>query len=591
MSNEAKNPWLQGPWIDLTIGCGGWSLPLMALAMWGNAIDMVTMSLVFYALAMFVNNPHFMATIHRAYGTRRDFCKYRFFTIYLTVFMVLTLFVLHWKPTLLPWVFTTYLVWSPFHYTGQNFGIALLLLGRRNARPNRRQRHYLHLSYLLAYALWVVALMAQASEDPKVLTLGWSKSITQPLILTLALGFLASAGYALTSLARQTSLRAILPAAVLTLSQALWFVLPNLFSFLVEIPLPSNYWSAGILAFLHCAQYLWITSYYTKREVESGQSGNDRTWRPWRYYGALVAGGIALFIPGPWIASRLFGYDLLESLFIFLALVNLHHFILDGAIWKLREGHIARLLLGQGQAESSPEKDALAGQPVFSLPKPLVYLLLAGVLTVGLIDQMQFGFTLRETSLEKIEFAEQLNERDSRVHFRKAMILYDNGRVDEAMAALDQALALNPRQLPPHYLRARILAETGHLEDAYQQYSTMLHLFQPMGPILQNAGVFALHTNRLEEAIDLYEETLRRHPDRTFIYLYLGEAHQRSGHWEDALRNYTRYLKHHPLPPLESAKPEEIAPYRDLFGAIAACYQAMGEEKEAAFWQKLQSLL
>ena len=30
---------------------------------------------------------------------------------------------------------------------------------------------------------------------------------------------------------------------------------------------------------------------------------------------------------------------------IFTALVNIHHFILDGAIWKLRDGRIATLLL------------------------------------------------------------------------------------------------------------------------------------------------------------------------------------------------------------------------------------------------------
>src|SRR6202034_4761608 len=59
----------------------------------------------------------------------------------------------------------------------------------------------------------------------------------------------------------------------------------------------------------------------------------------------LVLGGIALFIPGPWVASRAFHQDFAASFLIFTALINIHHFILDGAIWKLRDGRIAAVLL------------------------------------------------------------------------------------------------------------------------------------------------------------------------------------------------------------------------------------------------------
>ena len=65
----------------------------------------------------------------------------------------------------------------------------------------------------------------------------------------------------------------------------------------------------------------------------------------WGYLGTLAAGGIALFIPGPWLVSYVFQYDFAASFMIFTALVNIHHFILDGAIWKLRDGRIAALLL------------------------------------------------------------------------------------------------------------------------------------------------------------------------------------------------------------------------------------------------------
>jgi len=37
------------------------------------------------------------------------------------------------------------------------------------------------------------------------------------------------------------------------------------------------------------------------------------------------------------------------------AVVNLHHFVLDGAVWKLRDGRVARALLRSQPAEPGPE--------------------------------------------------------------------------------------------------------------------------------------------------------------------------------------------------------------------------------------------
>src|SRR6202521_4737024 len=106
---------------------------------------------------------------------------------------------------------------------------------------------------------------------------------------------------------------------------------------------------------MHSSQYLWITSYYARREAGGkGASG----WRPFAYFAVLVAGGIALFVPGPWLASRLFHYDFGASFLIFTALVNIHHFMLDGAIWKLRDSRIAVLLLNSRVRVSDSIADA-----------------------------------------------------------------------------------------------------------------------------------------------------------------------------------------------------------------------------------------
>ena len=64
------NPWIFRPSVDLLIGCGAWSLPLLAVTFYLSQRDAVHVSFVFYFLGVFCNQPHYMATVYRAYRTQ-----------------------------------------------------------------------------------------------------------------------------------------------------------------------------------------------------------------------------------------------------------------------------------------------------------------------------------------------------------------------------------------------------------------------------------------------------------------------------------------------------------------------------------------
>ncbi|HYK48239.1 MAG TPA: hypothetical protein VEU94_00830, partial [Terriglobales bacterium] len=53
--------WIYHPWLDLIVGCGAWSAPLLLLAYFSSAASTLTWSIVFYVLAFFFNYPHYMA--------------------------------------------------------------------------------------------------------------------------------------------------------------------------------------------------------------------------------------------------------------------------------------------------------------------------------------------------------------------------------------------------------------------------------------------------------------------------------------------------------------------------------------------------
>lgn len=89
-------------------------------AYWSLASKTLKWSLAFYALALFFNYPHYMATVYRAYHRAEDFNKYRVFTVHITLLVAATVVLSHFWLRALPLIFTLYLTWSPWHYSGQN---------------------------------------------------------------------------------------------------------------------------------------------------------------------------------------------------------------------------------------------------------------------------------------------------------------------------------------------------------------------------------------------------------------------------------------------------------------------------------------
>src|SRR6202521_469492 len=353
---SGQSPWIYRPWIDLLVGCGAWSAPLLLLAFYATTTYARAWAVAFYFLALLCNYPHFMATVCGADHTRTEFEKYRIFTVHIALLLALAGVIAHvWYP-LLPWIFTLYICWSPWHYTGQNFGLLMMFARRSGLAPSSAERNAIHLSFIASFLLLMLSFHTGSSGDALILSLGLPARVTLPARAALAMFFVGASGWALVSMARRSSLRAILAPLTLAVTQFLWFLLPAMIELFSGHEVPQTRYSSGVLAVLHSAQYLWITSYYQEREA---RARGDVNWRVSRYLLTLIAGGIALFIPGPWIASRLFHADFAASFLTFTALVNIHHFLLDGALWKLRDSRVAALLLNT----SEKAKDAAANTP------------------------------------------------------------------------------------------------------------------------------------------------------------------------------------------------------------------------------------
>jgi tetratricopeptide (TPR) repeat protein len=542
----ARSLWVYNPWLDLVVGCGAWSAPLLLLAYFAAATNTLRWSIAFYGLALLFNYPHYMATIYRAYHRAEDFHKYQVFTVHLTLLVAMTLIVSHVWYRALPLIFTLYLTWSPWHYSGQNYGIFLLFARRAGAQPDNRHRSALYSAFLLSYAILFLNFHTGLSTDPLFISLNIPSSVSSVLQIALGIAFVGCSAYGLSGLIK-VGWRALLPSLTLFSTQFVWFLLPPLLSLVKDFHLPQSRYSSGVLAVMHSAQYLWITSYYARREANA--EGRAK-WHPLAYFAVLVAGGIGLFIPGPWISSRLFHFDFTRSFLIFTALVNLHHFLLDGAIWKLRDGRIANLLLNSQVRLSDAATDAgrtLARLRWFAGPSRAAHRLRVGaavaLLIWGTVDQARYYFALHSDNLQSLQQAASLNAYDASLETKLASKELDAGKPERAIAAWKRGMQANPVDPAPRNAMLQYLTSQQRFEEAYELTRTALERSTRDQQLLVNHGILAMQLGHAEEAVKTWQKAIAADPAQLDAHLYLAAELDRAGKPADAAQHYGAALQ------------------------------------------------
>ncbi len=601
-SNQAAAPWIYNPWLDLIVGCGAWSAPLLLLSYISAASSARTWSIAFYVLALFFNYPHYMATIYRAYHRSEDFQKYRIFTVHTTGLILLTLLLSHFWLRLLPWIFTIYLTWSPWHYSGQNYGLFMMFARRAGADPDKSARRALYGAFVVSYLVLFLSFHTGPSTDPLFLSLGIPAVVSRWEQVVLMVAFVALSVFGLSRLASATGWRKLIPSLTLLSSQFLWFLLPAAISLIKGLEIPQNRYSSGVLAVMHSAQYLWITSYYARREALGERAGGagrqgPRNWRPLAYFGVLVVGGIALFVPGPWLASRAFHYDFTASFLIFTALVNIHHFILDGAIWKLRDGRIASLLLNSRERIADAAGEAggqlaaacrwlIGGSTGARSLRVGTALLLLGW---GTVDQARYYLSLRDDDLHDLQRAEALNSFDSSLQMRLAQRAMEDGQPQQAEAAWRRAMQANPADPAPRQGLLRFLIDQNRFDEAFSLTEASLKYTPKDANLLVDRGLLALQSGHADQAVANWEAALTVDSGQKLAHLYLADELDREGKAQAAALHYNSFLEQIARQPAQDRstgdRPAEDRPAPEKVIAIAlrmADCQARSSQTELA---------
>lgn len=587
------NRWIWNKPLDLIVGCGAWTVPFLLLTAPLQADPSLKfgMEYAFYIGAMFCNFPHYFATIHRVYGTQDDFRKYRFFTVYITLLALATVVLAHlgkaYLPEsrgLMPIVMTIYLTWSPYHYAGQNFGLAMMMARRNGAAPPDRVRNILRAAFLSSYAVWFLSNHTHPSYSPLFISLNLPPQLAATAVLIGIPFSLIGGTWALVQLVRATSLRAMAPTLLLFGTHTIWLTVPTAIEILFNAPFLPTYYSSGALAFMHCAQYLWITSFFSKKEREARAGAGS--WSALGWYGTIVIGGLALFLPGPWVASRGFGLDLMESFLIFSALVNLHHFIVDGAIWKLRDGRIAALLLGTPQKAAEAGRAGLTGILGTALEwcrgrsapaRTLRWSIAAGLVALALVDVTHF-YAVNAPS-PRLDIARRLNPSDTRLYLRQAHNAVSNGDSQLALGMVKEMLKVDPGNVTALRLMLQLQTESGNPRETLVLFPKLDAMIRPDIHTLVSVGHASAIEGDLDAALARFRAALDIEPSNLEALRFLGDVMTERGDHKAAAEYYERYFG--AVKPEILADPRRAEELADTSGRLGDAFAALGDDERA----------
>lgn len=293
-------------------------------------------------LAWVCNWPHFSATSYRLYHSKDNIRQYPLTALVVPWLVLAGVFGSIISPTTIaPCFVMIFLIWSPYHFSGQTVGVSMIYARRAGFFVGKLERLALSGFVFGTYLTQTIRSQVDARTldyyKIEYTNLGlpvWTAMVCEIwMYLCLALLILLVVRWCIQN-------RRILPPIVLlpAAAQYTWFVLGS------QVPSFNEF-----VPFFHSMQYLliaWSMQLKEKLDREHIQPSTSYVTHETVRWGLLnVCGGIFLFWIFPYSLNYFFGVNEMLALGVTAAGVQIHHFFVDGVIWKLKRKTVASPLM------------------------------------------------------------------------------------------------------------------------------------------------------------------------------------------------------------------------------------------------------
>ncbi|HMO16681.1 MAG TPA: hypothetical protein PKA63_09360 [Oligoflexia bacterium] len=329
-----------GPYVDFFLAGGFSILMYFFISRNFSADGPPKMLMTLAAGLLWVGNwPHFAATNLRLYGSLSTIRQYPLTATLVPVFILIGMVLSLMNPeTVAPYFIKIFLLWSPYHFSGQTVGVTLIYARRANFTLSYIERRALSWfvfgTFLYATARSETFVGVHKYYDIAYPTFGlplWVPELIAPVMWFSAIIFFWA--YLRESFGRKQ----ILPFIILVpcVAQFVWFVAGSGVQGFYEF-----------VPFFHSIQYLLVAA--SMRVVEQSEIRKDSSkvllsMGGWTL--SIVCLGAILFYVLPRYIEYQFSIPLYLALGVSGAAVQIHHFFVDGVIWKLRRETVAQPLM------------------------------------------------------------------------------------------------------------------------------------------------------------------------------------------------------------------------------------------------------
>jgi hypothetical protein len=318
------------PAFDLLLIASGLTFPVAAWLAWDATSAATAIGLSLPVVMLLVTQTHIVASSFRLYTKPGAFRELPFVTMALPLLTLVVLSLcIAFVSGLGQHLWALALTWTPFHFSMQTFGIAMLYCHRSGCSLTNVERGLLRWICAMPF---LQSLVSGATEGfgigwliPAETLYGTDARAALMLDSIQALNILTFAAPVVLYAALRRRGK-IMPLLALTaiLANGIWFAF-------------FSYVGAFIWAnVFHGLQYVVLVGFmYLKEQMASDDNRHGPGYHLLLYSGVCVVAGYAMHQCWP-LAYTMAGFGPIESAMMVVAIVNVHHFIVDGYIWRLR---------------------------------------------------------------------------------------------------------------------------------------------------------------------------------------------------------------------------------------------------------------
>jgi len=183
-----------------------------------------------------------------------------------------------------------------------------------------------------------------------------------------------------------------------------------------------------------------------------------------------------------------------------------------------------------------------------------------------------------QNSYTLFSHAVAVTENNSNMNYDLAVILYNQGRFDEAVMHYREALRIEPQNFKARINLGIILSERGQYDEAVEHFNMAVRLDPDAHDGHYNLGLALMLQGKLDEAAEQFQEAIRIKADWPETHNNLGSVYLQQGRTDDAIVHYEYSVE---------LKPDQPQVHRDL-GVLF--HQQGNFERVIYHWEKALEL-